>query len=207
MNDKFLRNGYNSNMAWTTFPIPSLRAFTGSTGNTFIDSYMDLSDFKGQEIIIRWRFGSNDGNTTAVTSPLAGWFLDDVEIMDLLTYESKACITNADGTELECTDAVLTIVDSDQIVSLVKDNVSRFGMQIFPNPANAVVNIAVNSTLEEIASLRIYNIDGKLAHQSQIKLTPQGNIYPINTVDFAPGFYLVSVQSGDSVTTKKLIVR
>ena len=207
MNDKFLRNGYNSNMAWTTFPIPSLRAFTGSSGNTFIDSYMDLSDFRGQEVIIRWRFGSDEGNRIVVSSPLAGWFLDDVEIMDLLTYESKACITNADGTELECTDAVLTIVDSDQIVSTVKDNVSRFGMQIFPNPASAVVNIAVNSSIEEIANLRVYNIDGKLAHQSQIKLTPQGNIYTINTVDFAPGFYLVSVQSGDSVTTKKLIVR
>lgn len=205
INDKFLRNGYNTNMAWTTFPIPSVRGFSGTSNDKFIDSYIDLNEFKGQELIFRWRFGTNDN--TSVPSPLAGWFLDDVEIMDLLTYSSKACIGTEDGSELECTDALMTIVDSDQIVNSVKDDNSRFGIQVFPNPAGAVVNIAVNSSVDETAYLRIYNVDGRLVHQSTIRLSPQGNIYSVNTVDYGPGMYILSVQSGDSIMTRKFIVR
>ena len=76
--DKFLRNGYTADIQYATFAIPLLEAFSGSTNEEWIYSYLDLSDYQGEEIYVRFRFGTDDN--TGVTAANPGWFVDEFGI-------------------------------------------------------------------------------------------------------------------------------
>ncbi|GIV31109.1 MAG: hypothetical protein KatS3mg029_0460 [Saprospiraceae bacterium] len=66
---KVLRGDYTGVIPYSTsfiIPVPKLYAFTGSTNNEFISTYVDLRDWVGKELDIRFRFGTDDnGNVGA----------------------------------------------------------------------------------------------------------------------------------------------
>ncbi|MBK9013246.1 MAG: hypothetical protein IPM82_03735 [Saprospiraceae bacterium] len=76
--------------------LPNLQGFSGSSNGEFIPTYVDLSEWAGEDVVFRFRFGTNDGNGGTV-----GWVVDDIEFMDLLNYNGEACVTTAQGDN-EC---------------------------------------------------------------------------------------------------------
>jgi uncharacterized repeat protein (TIGR01451 family) len=120
--DKWIRNGYNSGVQYGTFAIPLLEGFSGTTDDRFIDSYLDLTDYKGEEIIVRFRFGTDDN--TGPDVPERGWFLDDFEMMDLIRYESLTCIASSNTSGEQCAKPVQIIIDSDAVVGVNDDELT-----------------------------------------------------------------------------------
>ncbi|MBK7869924.1 MAG: T9SS type A sorting domain-containing protein [Saprospiraceae bacterium] len=57
------------------------------------------------------------------------------------------------------------------------------------------------------ASISIFSADGKLLQQQKVGLHLDNQLIPINISNLPDGFYFVEVKSGQSVITKKMIVR
>ncbi len=203
--DDFIRNGYNSIIDYSTLAIPSLGGYTGSSNGNFVDSYLDLSEFLGKDIKVRFRYGSEE-LVTSGDATFGGWFVDDVELVDLLTYKSKACITESTNNHGTCTLPLETIVNSDVKSSSKEEHYNHFGVTLSPNPAGNYVTIKAISSINEIATVTISTLEGKTVHNSNMKVSPNGNIHTINTTALPAGFYIVKLQNGLNQTSQKLVI-
>lgn len=199
----FIINGYDAEIQYSTFAIPSLNAFTGSTNGLFIDSYIDLSSYKGQDILVRWRLGT-DENTTA-DAEFAGWIIDDVELMDLTTYEVETCIGPIDNPDLECNPQETIIIDSNVDTAIDDIDSDIFTMKVYPNPAKTRIYLDVSAPIKDIAEIKLTNISGKVIKTDNLHLTnaTQTLSYTIN--DLESGMYLIQVQSANGLSTRKFV--
>lgn len=77
---------------------------------------------------------------------------------------------------------------------------------IFPNPAeNDFVNVQFNSSSKEVM-LNIIDLTGKLVY-TDIFYNQNNQNQQLNISDLNPGLYIISLQSGNSRISKKLIVK
>lgn len=201
--DEFIFNGYNSSIAYSTFALPDLQGFSGSTNKEFIDSYIDLSPFKGQTVNFRFRFGT-DANTTSAEI-LRGWFIDDIELMDLVVYETKACVADQNNANGSCTIIKKVIMDSDGLVS-TEDELANFDYSVYPNPAKNYVVIDVKFENNEIINAEMSSIDGRVVYQNVIKGNSQRHFETINTSSFQSGIYLLRLSHGKDSAVMKIVI-
>ena len=73
---------------------------------------------------------------------------------------------------------------------------------VFPNPSNGTLNIALTEKKE--ATIEIYNIVGKLVYTSGNPLNTQ--LFTINIENQPSGIYFVNIKTGNTITTKKLML-
>ncbi len=88
--NRFIEGEYVSNLSGATNPLGDRPAWHGDSSG-FVRAQVDLSDFSGQDILLRWRMGCDAGGGGA------GWWVDDVRL-----FFGSACITIsifADGFE------------------------------------------------------------------------------------------------------------
>jgi len=161
--------------------------------------YIDLSDYAGQEVFIRYRFGT-DANTGG-----DGWYVDDVEIMDAVIYNSTACISS-DQTDLVCAEAPQrgTIVDS-QITIGTEDQNDDTALSVYPNPAGDFVEITLSAPKAENAEINVFDLTGQLLYSGKWNLTEGFNQQVIHLSRFMSGMYVVNIRSGESFYSKKFI--
>jgi len=70
-----IENGYNGTLkAASNNPLHGRPGFVGDL-TTWTKVTVDLSAFAGQDVLVRWRFGADGGNSDV------GWFIDDVRIL------------------------------------------------------------------------------------------------------------------------------
>ncbi len=78
------------------------RAFSGYS-NGYINTIVDLSEYTGN-YKVRFRFASNTMNTTSnCVEGCSGWFIDDIQVLDLKQILNTACVTSLQGFS-ECDD-------------------------------------------------------------------------------------------------------
>ena len=203
----FIRNGYTGPIAYTTFAIPNREGFWGQNEN-FEASYVDLRTFKGERVLVRFRYGSPDPLPNSLNDSYQGWFIDDVEYMDLLAYQSEACVTTSEGDEA-CAFATDggTVVEVAQLNTAV-DNLEDKGLlfQVFPNPAGDYLNISLVSEQSEASTISLFNMNGQQVVQKSIQLGNTPQTIPFNVADLAGGFYFVEVRTASGVAMKKVIL-
>ncbi len=73
---------------------------------------------------------------------------------------------------------------------------------IYPNPANEVLYIAPLGI--DLTSVRITDMQGREVFTTGA--TASNQTIKVNTASFAPGMYLVQLQAGNDVTTKKIVI-
>ena len=200
VDDKMLRNGYPGSLQYTTFAQP-FKAFSGYSGPDFKPTYVDLSDWAGKNIVMRFRFGTDD-NTAG---PL-GWVVDDIEFMDLLAYNGQACITTDQGDNI-CVFAPEegTIVESQIATTSTFEQVQDLSVAIYPNPAQDMLYIALSSENQREVTLSILTVDGKEI------MTRTANVYGndqlgLNVSTLPGGFYFVKISTGGETLVKKVII-
>jgi hypothetical protein len=154
--------------------------------------------------LVRFRYGSDEANTTG--NPLGGWYVDDVEFIDILTYKAEACIAEDSGVHGACTIPTETVINSGVASSNNNIDPDYFGLVLAPNPAADYVTVNTSSKINETANFTITSVDGKVVHQSEMKVGPIQQVVTINTSDFSSGMYLVKLQSGTNQLTQKLII-
>ena len=200
-----IRNGYPAAISYFTFVIPNLSAFSGNS-NGYIPTYIDLSAYVGQEIKVRFRFGSDDGGSTGALLGL-GWFVDNFEFMDLLSYNGEACIMSDEG-DMACVIAEErgTIVDSDGVVSTEDVEIAQI-LSIYPNPAKDVLNIALTTESAENINLELLTVDGKTIKQQAFRTNGDYQLIPMAVNNLPGGFYFVRLSSGSNIVTKKVVIQ
>lgn len=203
MEDKIFRGFYPRKLNYSTFAIPNLFAYSGlsNTELTMTPVYLDLSAFKGQDIKIRYRFG------TDLEVGGDGWYVDDVEIMDAVFYNSTACLQGPNGLEI-CTSAPErgTIMDS-ELVSSDETPFAANGVILMPNPASDYVQIGLESKLDETLTITVFNITGQIMDSFEWNVGSGMNQRSISIRDYTSGMYAVNIQSKSGTTTSKFIKR
>ena len=201
LQDEVFRNGYPRKLQYTTFAIPNLKAYSGlsSADKTMRPSYIDLRDYKGAGVKIRYRFG-----TDAMLGG-DGWYVDDVEIMDAVLYNSTACITS-DQTDVICAEAPErgTIVDT-QIPNSTDDHGDENAFTLMPNPAGDFVRLTLTGQANENAVIRMFDLTGHMMSASAWNLSHGENDHTIRTAGIPAGLYVVQVQTLKGIFSKKFV--
>lgn len=197
--DRLFRGPYNPvTIQYGTFTLPNIYAFTGNS-NGWIDTYVDLSDYMGEEVMIRFNFGC-DGNTANLAE---GWFMDDFTIMDMFNYQTEACVRYAEGPDL-CAEAPGrgTVVEHSTAV-LVSD--PRMGtIQVYPNPARESVFLTIDRPSTSDIQVTLLSLDGRALWTREIREVMMQTIQ-VPLPAQASGMYLLRVQSTEGVLVEKII--
>ncbi|HLF62986.1 MAG TPA: M36 family metallopeptidase [Saprospiraceae bacterium] len=198
---KIIRGDYSTKVAFSLFAIPRLKAWTGQSDG-WVQTVVDLSDYAGKDILIRFRFAS-DGNTSGV-----GWFIDDIELIDLFNYNSEACINSAEGDEA-CAEATRrgTLVASDISVGTDDTQDISFELNVFPNPSRNFVTVDITSESRQHAEIILVNNAGQRVWSEKTELPVGAYSHSVDTRSLPKGFYFIRVQGERDQAIKKIVVQ
>ena len=87
-------------------------------------------------------------------------------------------------------------------VTGIIENSFASSINLFPNPANNHLTIALGSNNQKV-KVTIADITGKIIYSTTASETQK---VEVNTKDFAEGIYVVQIQTADFFETKKLVV-
>ncbi|MGC9424197.1 T9SS type A sorting domain-containing protein, partial [Vibrio sp.] len=160
----------------------------GGTSDGWEQVEFDLEDYAGQEVILRWHFGSD----TSVNN-YYGWYIDDVLVGDP-TNSSQYANYNPDSVPSE--------PQSENIFALYQN---------YPNPVadQTTIRFALPTNINK-AELSIYNIKGQLVKRFELD---SGSKEPVkwDTTDMqgksvANGIYFYKLSTEKAEAVKKMIV-
>lgn len=202
------RNDYTGKIKYSTFVIPNQKAFWGTTPTDdptgYMETMIDLSSYIGDDIQIRFHFATGSDSTDEKSLI---WAVDDVEFQDMLNYNSEACVTTNEGDQI-CSSAPSngTVVSSFETVGINETIDPSIGFKVSPNPAGDFINVNINSTQKQDASIYIFGIDGKKMQQLDTKLRTGKQSFTILTEQIPPGIYFVKIQTEKGLNVQKLII-
>lgn len=201
IDNKIFRNSYTGRISYNTIAIPNLFGFSGISSDDFTMTpvYIDLSEYRGEEVLIRHRF------VTDVENGGIGWYIDDVELMDAISYNATVCVVS-DETELQCVDAPAkgTIVDT-EFSSSTGDEVAGGRFALMPNPAGDFIQVSLPATLSSQAMVTVYNLTGVQLKADKWDLIEGVNQKSFDISGLAPGMYILQVRSGAWIHAEKFI--
>ncbi len=202
--DLIFKNGYPRSIQYGTFVLPFLSAYSGQSDG-WIDTWIDLSPYQGQVVFMRFRFGSdanNDSNLNAV-----GWAMDDFEYMDIVSYNTVATLTTAEGDIVE-RDLPAKGIKINSTGTVAVDDIENPSLEfnIYPNPASETVNIAINNLAAKDATLSVYNYTGQLVEERKINLAAGSQLEEVNVRNYPTGFYFFRLATERGIATEKVMV-
>ncbi len=77
-------------------------------------------------------------------------------------------------------------------------------IEIYPNPSNGIINIISENTFEK-PDIYIYSVTGSLVPFDIIEISPSKIIIKLNETQ--SGIYLVKINTQNTVTIKRLIIK
>ena len=203
--EEMLRNGYDAPLPYGTFTIPNLSGFAGSSGQ-FIDSYIDLGNYKDEDVQIRFRFGTEEGGADGSIGPLTGWMVDDVEYLDLFFYKTDACLTSDSGDD-ECASlpGKGTLVEPKLGVSANDLPTSVENVVLYPSPATDRVNVMMEINDPTTATMSIIAEDGKVVRTIDTNLRSGMQIITLEVNDLPVGAYFLDVSTKEGRFSKTFL--
>jgi uncharacterized repeat protein (TIGR01451 family) len=194
-----IRNPYPGELAFSTFAIPSLQGFSGSTNGEWIDSYIDMSPYRNQDVMIRFRFGNEGELVSDGSNP--GWYIDEIELLDIQTYNSAACVRSDQDPEERCSSEQVTVVNSGSTTSTTDlQDVKQFSL--YPNPVNNTLYI--NNEIKESGVIIIKSLDGKLMFKQELNNVAYKT--NIDVTHWHAGLYIVTMVTQSGLYSDKVEV-
>jgi hypothetical protein len=127
-------------------------------------------------------------NSTSTTKKIVG-------LAPSMTYQVKIkTICGAASSEFSETLTVLTLP--------LREGVAENQIEVFPNPADNIVNINFNQTTDEQVLVAIYDLSGRLILQQNVI---SNNAAQINISDLAAGNYIIRIQTNEQNYTEMLV--
>ncbi|MBL7815301.1 MAG: M36 family metallopeptidase [Saprospiraceae bacterium] len=193
LSSKMFRNNATG-PTYLTYPFKT-QAFWG-VQDSFEATYVDLKDFVGKKIQVRFYFKSN------ATINSTGWFVDDLLFFDMVNYQSTARLTSSQGDNLTAEAAGRgTIVEPDLTIP-TKEVAASIGVNVFPNPTNDVVNVDILTEIQH-ATISLMSIEGKVLVQQ--KLGKAQNWTPLSMQGLPNGLYFLKVETDKGYVVKKVV--
>lgn len=190
----FTQNGYNGVML-----NPILTGKLGFVGKSdgYINSIIDLSEYSGETVLIRFRFTSND------TEEADGWYVDNVRLFgDYRAITNEACVSS-DLDENECGNAT-SVVYGDPTTSN-KNIESSLGVSIFPNPTDGKVFLKLENTNSNNTTFRLTSLDGRILKVREVN--DLNGVFEFDLADFPKGIYLIQIQTDETQIVRKVVLQ
>lgn len=73
-------------------------------------------------------------------------------------------------------------------------------VNVYPNPSNGLINVSSDQKIDQVS---VYDLSGRLIHT----MKGGNNKVQLNLTAFGKGNYILKIENGNSVTTKKVIVK
>jgi hypothetical protein len=205
VDDKLFKHKYRRKIDYSAFAIPGIGGFWGKQ-QEFTASYVDLNAYQGENIQVRFRFGS-DGEDPNSIHPYEGWYVDDFEIMNMVNYETEACVSAQNGA-MACDqpDERGTIVNTRATTAVSEIDALGAEIRVFPNPVKADLQVFIQAERSGALSLSLLSLDGKLM-QNQEQLIHTGfNRTRLDVRDLPAGMYILRLSTAGEVATQKIVV-
>ncbi len=201
--EKVFRNGYTGKIQYGTFAIPFLNGFSGNSGG-WVRSYFDLSEFIGKDINLQFRFGT-DENTYV---PAGGWWVDRVELIDMVNFDLEACVSSAEG-DIACDGAPErgVIMDTEAIPTAVDQPVANaLGLRVQPNPADDVLSFSLGEAINGPARIFLLASDGRVVAREYYTNGYAGQQFALDVRQLPAGIYVLRVESGNGSSVVKVAI-
>jgi hypothetical protein len=97
-------------------------------------------------------------------------------------------------------------VEVQAIIIGVDEITSVTNMQLYPNPANDLVNITFGSLVSEVLTTRVIDQTGRVVSTQQFTCSTGANTHLLNVADLAAGVYQVQLAMGNQTATRVIVV-
>ena len=199
--EQVYRNGYPSGVGYGTFAIPFLSGFSGNS-NGWVQSYFDMSEFIGDEIGLRFRFGT-DENTGGDS-----WIIDDLELRDVLFFDEEACLTSNEGDQACDRAPEKGVIVSTEITSSAFEPIANaFDLRVQPNPAAETLFLTVSKEIIGESQISLIAMDGRVVLQQNALQLNANQPTGINIQNLPDGVYTLRVDSSEGSSIRKVVVR
>lgn len=201
--EKVFRNPYPRKIDYQTFAIPFISGYSGNS-NGWVQSYFDLSDYIGQEVTIRFHFGTNqDQNLMAE----GAWYVDDLEVMDLLNYDTEACVTDDNGDQACDKAPARGVIVQPGLVDTDEPDANPLGMQVQPNPAFDFLHLSTGQAIGGPIQVQLIGADGRTVLSRDADGLGAGQILTLDVQQVPAGVYAVRLESAAGNSVKKVVIR
>ncbi len=169
-------NGCSQQFNYTlTDPAAMTASFTSNANGLTVD-FTNTSVGAGS---YDWDFG--DGNSSTQTSPSHTYAMDG-------TYTVCLTMTGSCGTDNTCND--VTVDEGTSSIGELPENLYN----VYPNPADAEVNIEVTDA--RVETIELVDVTGKVIARVEVK----AETTTMNVTDYADGTYFLRLKDGQDVT-------
>ena len=197
LGSKFIQNGYAGPLE-SDNPMGVRDAFWGSS-NGYISSVVDLDDYTGSDVIIRFRFATDN------QLPNVGWYLDDVSIANEAVLSNTACVNSDQGFEACASiDEPPVVNDNDPPVS-IEEVINTSKVFLYPNPTTGKVFVGATGIPSGNVTLSIHNMNGQLIDKHSLTADQLNAHFPLNLVNLSAGIYIIRIETIETTLTRKLI--
>lgn len=202
--NRMVRNPYSGKIQYGTFVIPFLYGFSGNS-NGWIQSYLDMSDYIGKDINLRFRFGTDDNNA----STNGAWFVDEVQIIDMVNFNSDAKVISAQGdlARSALTQGGVIINTSCAVVETTEATKHQVSMSVQPNPTHDVLSVTLNQAIQGNVKISLVSAEGRAVYQNNYNDIYQGQIITLDVLNTPPGMYVVRVESNAGTSMAKVVIQ
>lgn len=181
----------------------------GGNSNGYIKTTVNLGQFAGQNVDIRFRMASD------VLTPGVGWFVDDVlfgvnpttikSTVTSLTPAGDFAKSETENLVLKANSAAKTQAQSQEVVENNKNTLqSTFETSIYPNPTDNVLNVRFDESEGQEFQIQLYNLQGQLMVE---RTSANDNVVTLDVANLPAGIYLVKIADDYQTKTQKVIIK
>lgn len=175
-------------------------AFTG-LDTLWETTIVDLSAYKGQELMIRFNYMEQD---FLEIEAFEGWSIDNVEVFERSEVLGTSCLIVDDQTEA-CNMSTTYIGSNARTTATIEILNDSSPLAIHPNPAQDWIQIDYNNDRVEEVWLQMIAIDGRVAYRENM-VSQQGRNTLVRSLEaLTPGTYIVELRTPNSLRTQKFI--
>lgn len=204
-NDRIFRGKYTTPVVYQAFVIPLIDGYAGTQAD-WEQVIIDLSDYVGETVRLRWRYGRRD--QTGITTPSAagaGWTVDELAYGNAVMYNPTAnlLINGTESLDANAADiGTFVNFDVNSSTSVAPDGYNKF--RAFPNPTGGELSLQWEGDLDA-GTVEIHNATGQVVTVQQVAPGEQRMMLDLSSQ--APGLYTVRTVRGGVEQTLRVVVQ
>lgn len=202
VDDKIVRGSYRGEISRNgSAALVGSNSFWGNSRG-FREIIIDLSAYSGQDVYVRWRFISD------TSEGVRGWWVDNIELLDIVSYDSPATLTSDAGDNAVAFVGDLGVITEAGTIDNTNDpSLGQTQVSVYPNPADEFVTVNITTERAGDALVQLLSIDGRVLHTEKMNLVAGGGRTTIGTAALPAGIYVVRVAGADRISTTKVTIR
>lgn len=191
---------FESNLVFQNPAISYTNSWLGDPANDLIsfeksfytNGYIDVSVGGNNQLN---RSGSGKIGTASIvtTDNLSG-----IAVLHATITDVKAVYASGETTYINSVGANVTV---DPLLFSIQEGLTNNSLQVYPNPANEIMNVSVAGT-EAISEVRIINALGQIMFSKNANATQTS----IDASNLSKGIYTLSVQVGNKILNKRITI-